>query len=743
MKSHPLLLLFLALLAACRTAPTLPIPRDVGYERWKYFYEERAYPHETVPASARRAAFAQLPMQERERVEGDAAAPRWQSLGPQPVDTAFAWKTATGRINALAVSPADPNLILAGASSGGVWRSTDGGATFVPVSDAHVDLSIGAIVFAPSDPRIVYAAMGSDFLGTGVLRSDDAGLTWRAVSGSSFSQRGRSWRAVVDPANPNRLWVAQTERQGLGSSELEIGLLLSEDGGVTWKNVLPARLTDLVMVPGTTTLFAAISSSRWSYRPGVQKSVDGGKTWQSVYELGSVIPMAPYAMLAVSKAKPDRIYVYAIGARAGAATRHVAVSDDGGATWTTKDIALPAEIPFYLAADPADANALYIGFRDGYKSSDGGATWTNVTKSLDAEGRFVPRQSTTHIDQHSIAFAPNALYLGNDGGIYKSLDGARTFTSLAATLSVVQAYAIAGHPTDPATLWLGTQDNGLERRNPNGTWRELITGDYGSIAFDPNDPSRVISNYIEGSLMRVLPNGHWSYAAENKTFGESEDYPRIAFIAPFEQLRATNTLYFGTYRLFASTDFGATWKPTADTDLTAGGRDHLRAIGISEQHPHVIYTGSRNGRVMLSKDAGATWANVTAGLPQRTVKAFAIDPRNAATAYVAFSGYGSDHVFVTRNSGANWTALANGLPDVPVNALLIDPVDADALIAGTDIGVFRYEAGAWRLWNGGMPNVVVSDFAITADRRIVAATYGRGAYELVRTAPYTRRRAVR
>ena len=749
MRPGTLLLAFLLSISACRTQPPRFLsPADHGEQRWRHYFEERAYPFGTIPADARRRALAEATRRQPEiGTDGaatEAATPKWRSLGPTPVQTAFSWGAASGRIKALAISPANPTLILAGSSSGGVWRSTDAGATFVPVSDSHVDLSIGAIAFAPSDPNIVYAAMGSDFLGTGVLRSDDAGATWRHVSGPTFSQRGVSLRAVVDASNPNRLWVAQTLRQGAGSTDVATGVLRSEDGGVTWKNVLGGIITDLLLVPGTNdTLLTSLSVNPGKMKPGVYRSTDGGANWTLIRPAGFFFPMAGEFVLAVPPSMPNRYYAY--GSTDTLTHRHVMnVSDDAGATWRSYTNKFLPDQPFYLGVDPANPDTLFLGLRDAYRSTDGGATWTNLSKSLDEKGRFEPLRSTTHIDQHSFAAVPGALYFGNDGGIFKSTDGGNTLTSLSRTLSVIQAYGVAAHPTDPATLYLGTQDNGLERRTADGTWREVVTGDFGFFAFDPNNPSRVISNYVEGQLILLNERNESSNLTYNSSFGEIDNIPRIAFIAPFEQARTRGTLYFGTYRVYFSDDFGRTWNLRSQDDLTTGNNDRLRAIGISDGDPLAIYTGSRDGRVMVSRDGGFSWRDATAGLPQRTVKAFALDPRDSSIAHIALSGYGSDHVYVTRDGGTTWTAASEGLPDVPVNALLIDPADPEVLYAGTDIGVFRRErGGAWTLFNRGMPHVMINDFAVTADQRIIAATYGRGAYELVQSQGTSKRRSVR
>lgn len=747
-----LLLAVLFLAAACRSGnpPLLlphPAPENKGVEREKWLYELRAYPFDEIPADGRRNALREV-MARAARFENatdPASAMIWKPIGPLPVATNWPWGAATGRVKSIAISPADPSLILVGSSGGGIWRSTDAGRNFVPVSDTHADLAVGAIAFAPSNPRIVYAAMGSEFLGTGVLRSDDAGITWRLVSGSTYGTLGQAPRMIVDPADPNRLWVAQYSRLDTTSGSTRSGgVLFSEDGGATWKNQLGGLPSDLVAVPGSAATFLA-----GMYRvdgsgsgAGVYRTTNGGATWTSLLGVGG--NGTGLARVAVSPAAPERIYAY-LHSAGPPESRRIMVSNDSGATWAQAPaFNLSADTPVFIAADPHDADVLYVGMRDLYKSSDRGLTFANVTRGYNNAGRFDPRNSTSHVDQHAIAFHPfekNALYIGNDGGVFRSKDGSVSFESLSGTLSLVQAYGIAAHPTDPSTVFLGTQDNGLERRDASGAWRELITGDYGSILFDPANPDTIVTNYVYGLIMAFTERGsvYRETVATNATFEENER-PRIAFIAPFEQSRANNALYFGTYRLFISRDFGKTWTaPAGVFDLTRGATDRLGAIGPSADGK-TVYTGSQRGRVMISTDEGAKWRDISGGLPNRAVRAIAVDPSNPNVAYVGFSGYVTDHVFRTRDGGSTWENLNNGLPDVPVNALLLH---GGYVYAGTDIGVFRYDGGTWTYYSSGMPPVMVTDFDVTATGTIIAATHGRGAYQLVPHAPSGKRRSAR
>jgi photosystem II stability/assembly factor-like uncharacterized protein len=541
----------------------------------------------------------------------------------------------------------------------------------------------------------------------------------------------------VDPTNTNRLFVAQTSRQDASSGNVfSSGLLRSEDGGVSWKTLFRGIISDFAASPSDpSTFLLGIPRHDGGGVAGVYRSTNAGQSWTMVIAGKGPFPRFVFAF---SKANPSRVYLHSL--MEGVARIHV--SSDGGATWSEKTVtALGTERPMFLAVHPANESQIYIGYPGGdlHRSSDGGSTWENLTKSLDAGGNFVPENSTSHIDQHAIAFSPvnaDRLYLANDGGIFRSDDRGKSYVSLAATLPLVQAYDISAHPLDPSLLYLGTQDNGLERRS-GGQWHELVTGDYSSILFDLNNPARFITNYIYGTTLAFIANGN-GYEAERSTsatFGENEDDPRIAFIAPFEQHRRTNALYFGSWRLFRSADFGVSWSPTAGTfDLTKGGTDTLSAIGLALNDPNTIYTGSSNGRVMLSRDGGANWQEVTSGLPNRSVRSIAVDRLESSRAWIAFSGYRTAHVYRTNDFGASWQSASTGLPDVPVNALFIDASNRDVVYAGTDIGPFRLDTASssrWEFIGTGMPPVVVTGFDVTADGRIVASTYGRGAYELV------------
>jgi photosystem II stability/assembly factor-like uncharacterized protein len=500
----------------------------------------------------------------------------------------------------------------------------------------------------------------------------------------------------------------------------------------------------------------------------VYRSLNGGNTWEP-----APIFVAPAGTstrdvrLAVTPANPDALYVFS-----GSSTSlSLNVSSNKGlpGTWSGRSVTGvdPAQFGYnsYIRVDPANANNIYLGTRDLYKSTDDGGTWANLTKNFNYRAdtntySYSPFSSVSHPDQHALAFDPsdpNIIYIGNDGGLSKSTNGGATFQSQNSSFTLSQFIGITMHPIDPNITYGGTQDNGTQVRlaGGNGGWREFAEGDGGHPVVvltpsNPNSPATMFSSYIYGTLRRWPLRGDNSLPPAdnlrtgNSTFCEPATAARIAFYPPFTSNGVDSTLYFGTSRLFISTDLGSSWTPNCGaaataTDLTKGAPDVLSAIGVERRAgAQVIYTGSAQGRVMVTRDRGANWTDVTAGLPNRFVESLTIDPANAAIAYLTFGGYGTGHVFRTTNFGQSWTdiggtpGLSTSIPNVPVSAFLIDPVNPTTLYAGSDIGVFRsLDNGAtWETFNQGMLPAVVTKFATGANGAIQLSTYGRGAYEL-------------
>jgi photosystem II stability/assembly factor-like uncharacterized protein len=718
--------------------------------REEWFRLQRAYPFDSIPAEGRLSAWKTRP-QEDFRVE--AAGSLWQSIGPRPISSAPLnnWGMTSGRITAVAISPANPQIVLFGGAEGGVWRSTDSGASFVPVSDNQVDLSVNSIAFALSNPAIVYAGMGSDFLGTGVLKSTDSGLTWVRINNSSLPSPGYIFKISVNRANPNIVYACQYATKVSSGFLSSSGFFFSTDGGVNWRRTLAGLANDVATDPGDPQklLMSMLRVDERSLPPGIYRSTDGGNNWTNVYTGPFVLSNSVNVKLSNAPSTPNTFYAYAGGTINGVFEVRVLVSTDDGVSWTERaGIGMKKSVWDYIAVDPNNSNNVYIGVEDVYKSTDGGNSFVNITNNytLNSTGAysFTPSLSNSHADEHDLAFSPadsRVFYIGCDGGLYKTTDAGTTFQSLNAGLTLAESYSIAIHPNNPAITYSGTQDNSTMKRLDGGSqWKELITGDGGNIVINPLNPSTFFGTYVVGTVWRWVNDGARieKTVGTNTIFGEPSDGARINFIAAFTGNGVDSTLYFGTYRLFISKDLGDTWVPPAgDFDLTkgrhpTGGFDVISVIGVARSNTNVIYTGSNEGRAMMSSNAGQTWTDISNGLPNRFIKSITVDKANPAIAYLTVSGYASGHVFKTTNFGASWQDVSGNLPDIPTNALLIDQQDSSVIYVGTDIGVFRSAAGGsnWQSFSDGMPPVVVMAFASHPSGIIQAATYGRGIYEL-------------
>lgn len=715
--------------------------------RRDWFTFERTYPFDELPAEARRTAWEALIRDtDQFAATAEAVLPTWKAIGPRPTNSFFPnnWGRTSGRINAIAISPADPKIVLLGAATGGVWRSEDGGETFNPVSDNHVDLAVGYLAFAPSNPNIVYAGMGdvdNGYLGTGVLKSTDAGKTWQRVSNSTLPAPGMIMRLEVDPTDANRVYAAQFVRLSNGSA-FSSGFWSSTDGGVNWRRTLIGLPRDMVLSPANPqTIYVGIVrvDQVGNPPPGIYRSTNGGDTWTAVY---TPFPTSTRDVrVAVTPTAPNNVYVYAGGTNAqGAFETRFATSEDGGTTWTSRAVTNqidPNQFTYnnFLAVDPQNTNTIYVGSRDVYKSTNGGMTWANLNNNFTLADRYQPTRSNAHPDQQSLAFLPdnpNTFFVGNDGGLYKTTDGGRTFVAKNQTLSLSQIVGMDVSPFDPTATLIGTQDNGTQLRLGDG-WFEVSTGDGGATLFHPKNPNIFYTSYVRGSITRFDLGLRRTFGIGSETtFGEFSSSPRINFYPPLKGT-SDGRLYFGSWRLFMSKNNGDTWyTPGWAVDVTYTASDRINAIGVTDANLEVIYTGSGFGRVMVTQDGGESWTDITTGLPTRTIKSITVDPKNPAVAYLTVSGYLSGHVFKTTNYGTDWQNISGNLPDIPTNAFLLDPLTPGVWYVGTDIGVFRSADGGqtWAVLKNGMPPVVVTALVAHSSGLIQAATYGRGVYEL-------------
>lgn len=670
----------------------------------------------------------------------------WVEMGPAPIKDSG----DTGRVAAIAVSTTDENLYYVGGADGGVWKSTDAGASWTPLTDHLPTTAIGAVAIDPKNDDIVYAGTGeANFAnhsryGLGLYKTNDGGKNWQVSAEKYFAGRCFS-KIVIDPEKTNILYAAITHAGGLPSFDfniaaarghkdalLPLGVWKSTDGGSTWSqltNHIPGDLsaTDIVMDPAdSSTLYAAVGHVFGDPRNGIYKTVNKGTSWT---KCGGGLPVSGVGRiaLAVSKTEPRRIYAGIIDAcddsGAGGTTLGVFRSDDGGINWTVKRaLSIHSSYGWYLnviAVSPTDADVVFYGGVWLCRTTDGGETWEDV-------------QGDQHADHHALVFdKAGRLLSGNDGGVYRSADLGGSWTAINNGLGIIQFYAgISLDAKNPDIIYGGTQDNGTLKRTGTGTgdWIRVFYGDGGCTGIKPDDSHVVFCEYQgTGNLFKSTDMGN-NFSSANAGIDPGD---ANCFLPPFMfHPENPDEMYYFTQRAYKSSNAGHTWNPVSG-NLTGGGGAAVRGFAISPANPDTLYAGTNDGRILVSNDGGSTWKISLKDVPgwPRIMRQFAVDPYDHLTAYLAVSFFGVDQILVTRDGGNAWNHL-DDLADIPVNTIALDSGSTPPVIyIGTDSGVFRSTdgGGTWNRYGKGLPNCPVNDMIVdTVNDRLIVATQGRG-----------------
>ena len=642
----------------------------------------------------------------------------WVPMGPKPIIDEF-WSgndDASGRVVSLAVDPTDGDVAYAASASGGLWKTTDGGATWTPKTDELSILNHGCVAIDPSNPNTIYLGTGeytTQSTGDGLFRSIDGGDTWVKIATST--QVGlQCSKVMVDPDDSDNIHLT-----GRG------GYVRSTDGGNSWTTEIAQPCTDLALDPVDPSIVYVARHAN-----GIYKSTDGGDNFT---QLGGGLPttLINRIIISIAPSNPDVLYAAFMNPQHG--LRGFYRTDDAGANWTelvnTPDFPSPQGwYDCFVGVDPTDEDTVYCGgVFPSYapagviKSTDGGANWTEISDHAP--------QNQLHPDQHVITFGPDGrVWIGNDGGVWNSTDGGQNWFNCNNRLTVTQNYSIAVHPTDPALMMGGTQDNGTVGRDlGTDEWPQVIGGDGGFLAYDFISTSRRYTTYVYLTVYRCAPGcaditGPWSQSSSN-----------VDFIAPLVMDPSDNTtLLGGTRRIWRTTNASgaANWGEIS-SDL-GGGTIKSIAVGPPSGSPpsNNIYAGTN--QVFFTSDA-SVWENRSSGLGSATVTDIMVDPTDTLTAYVSMQRSSGGRVFRTEDAGLNWTDMSSTLPSgVTPFALAIDwGDDPPGIYVGSGAGVWSsIDNGAtWEKDGSDLPNVNIGDLFIDpVNRQITAGTYGRGAW---------------
>lgn len=727
-----------------RRSPAIGIRGPNARADW--FHGQRAYPLKDIPAGARLRALEQAErIPELVRAKATATS-SWRPVGPLGFDSNVepTWGRMSGRVRALAIDPANANRLLLGSATGGVWLSTDGGNSWIPLTDTQPSLAIGAVAIAAGNPNVFYAGTGEGngtYYSAGLLKSVDGGASWTVHGAAEFS-RGAISGIAVSPQDSDVVVVCARSGQLLGGGAVGSnvgGIYRSTDGGANFTQTSGNFCTGLAVVAGNASVMYH-SATGGGAANGLYRSIDGGVSWLPVG--GGIVGGADVERLAIGLSS-DGSAIY-VGGKVGGDVV-IQRSLDSGANW---DAALATALPdpidaadhrLYcesqcdydnaVAVNPFDAGHVYFGGVGMYRTLDAGVSFQQVGANNTGGGPL-------HVDHHLVLFDPAAagvIYNTNDGGIYRSADGGATWTSLGGTLGTMQPYHLSLHPTNPAIMFTGNQDNGTTRRTNNDVWTEVMGGDGGYSAISHANPQIVYGTTTNLNLSKS-DNGGTTFAAPVTQVPKDAGEP-VAFIAPIAMDPVdADTLYAGTNRLWRSTDGAQTWVPSIA--LAAAADAYITQIGIAPSNTAIVYTVASDGTVSRGQ-AGVFVSVTSAPLPGRFATSVVVHPTDPATAYVAYSGFNDatpgapGHVFKTVNAGATWTDVSGSLPDAPVNAVALRPDQPDEVYAGTDVGVFISLDGGdtWAKMSVGLPNAGVSTLAVNATTNLLAAgTYGRSVW---------------
>lgn len=690
-------------------------------------------------------------------------ATQWRLIGP----------FRGGRSTAVTGVASQPRVYYFGATGGGVWKTIDGGINWAPISDNSVfgTGSVGAIGLSDSDPNTIYVGMGESPIrgnvshGDGVYKSTDAGKTWKRIGLEDTRQISR---IRVHPKNPDIVYVAA---QGhVWAPNEQRGIFRSKDGGKTWEKILyrsdKAGASDLIIDPTNGNILYAgfweVYRKPWTLESGgagsgIFKSTDGGDTWTEITRnRGLPKGMIGIVGITVSRANPDRLWAI-VEAEDGGVFR----SDDAGGTWTriNEERRLRQRAWYYtrIYADPKNADTVYVLNTGFYKSNDGGKTFTSIT---------VP-----HGDNHDLWIAPDDPYQminSNDGGANVSFDGGKSWTDqdqptaqfYRVTLDNDFPYNIYGAQQDNSTVRIAsrTTDAGIRRED----WYDVGGGESGWIAPSPKDTRIVFAGSYGGLITRFdhrsgqlrdvspYPNNPMGAGADVLKYRFQWNFPIL--FSPHDQ----NTLYAPGNVLFRSFNEGQTWE-VISPDLTRNDKSKQGASGgpITKDNTSVeyyatiftmmespiqkgvIWTGSDDGLVQITRDGGKSWSNVTPPknlMPEWTqINSLEASPNDPATAYVAATMYKWDdyrpYLYKTNDYGKTWKKITNGIPNTTFTRVIReDPNKRGLLYAGTETGIYvSFDDGAnWQPMQFNLPVVPITDLAIhKREQDLVVATQGR------------------
>ncbi|MGB0312074.1 MAG: PKD domain-containing protein, partial [Schleiferiaceae bacterium] len=684
------------------------------FKRWEYMMGQRVgetgvRPH---PSVLYNAIQSQLSSNEY----GD-----WRPAGPFNAPSG----DGIGRINNVAFHPQHNDTIYAGAPAGGLWVSYDDGQTWQTFTDELTNIGVSDLAIDPQHPDTMYLATGdrdaADTYSFGLMKSVDGGVTWSAT-GLSFnvSNNYRIGRVVVHPDSTN-IVVAATNG----------GIYRSTNYGQTFSLEQSGLFYGVHMGHGDT-LFATTSGSS----PKVYRSVNAGDTWT---QMSSGLPTSGVYRCEVAVSSVPGL-LYAVFGDSNYGFGGLYRSTNGGSNWSlmssTPNImgwsstgggsGGQAWYDLSIACDPLNENTIYVGGVNIWKSTNGGANWSIVGHWYGAGS--IPY---VHADHHHASFRPGTsqLYVGTDGGVYKTANGGTSWSHLNDGMNITQYYKISQSTSDTTVILAGAQDNGSHLRS-SSSWSRVTGGDGMDNGVDVTNDNIMYTSIYYGDFYKSTNGGGFFSAINTLSASGSGNWVTPFNVDPVNG----NTIYAGFTKLWKSTNAGASWTATSSSNVSGGS--NIDEFEIAPSNTNYIYV-LVNSNIFKSTNGGSTWSNITpsGGLSPspHNISGVAIDPDDEQHIVISISGYTSNKkVMESFNGGQTWSNLSSGLPNIPANCVTFESGSSDGIYVGTDIGVYYHSSAFsnWVSYNKNLPNVIVVDFEIYEDDDLLRiGTYGRGVWQ--------------
>lgn len=708
------------------------------YKRWEYMMQPRTYPTGKIPdvVAITKEYQAFLSQQDKKSTHKLLSTASWTYAGNTSIPTGG----DCGRVNRVRIDPNNSNILYACSPSGGLWKSSNGGTSWVPMTDQMLGIGTSDVAIDPTNSNIMYLATGDGdgidgSYGTpssiGVMKTTDGGVTWQ--------QTGLNY--TLQASGPSRLTVNQLAINPKNTQIIlaasSAGLYYTSNGGISWISVLGGNVKSVEFEPGNPTVAYATNANG-----GYSRSSNGGLSFK-----GITLPSQTGAgrmQVAVTPADPKYVYVLADNA-SNYAFLGIWLSTDTGKTFTLQ-ASTPNLLGFQngtgsdatqgqgwytlsIAVSQTSPTTLVVGGVNVWKSTNSGTSWSKISSWTGGGGPYV------HADIHSLAFLSGSgttIYASDDGGVNKTTTTGTSWSDLSSNLEIAQQYSI-GLSGSNANLWItGWQDNGTNLAS-SGAWSEPLGGDGMMCFIDYSNNSYMYGEQYNGSF-NMSSNGGASWKGITSGITETG-----AWVTPWLcDPQNPSTLFAGISNVWKSTNRGTSW--SAISTFGSGGST-IVSIAVAPSNDQYIYA-AESSALYATTNGGTTWTNVIGNLPGN-ISNIIVDPANPLRVWATISGYTANQkVYVTTTGGTTWTDMSTGLPNLPANCFAYQGGGIDAMYVGTDLGVYYRDttntAGAWVSYNTGLPNVEIADLKIYAPGSILrAATYGRGTWQIALYTPST------